>query len=843
MAPETGLGRRKRARPQSDQDSTAPEPNVTTTSSAKKPRLDGDATSSPAPPNGFSAFTSAIGNVFGFGRKASAQGAAKAKRQNGKTASAYDDIPSSSDEGRGAPTLQKGSRPAVSITKPKKPAKSLRQAQKNDVYDVPSSGDEHEIPSEIAEQSNTQDKASRSTKQANGPVKRPGTTRKSTGRPRGGHAPDNDTAEQEEEAEEEVPQGTPSRTRGRRPAVKQLAGPGARSGQKTTTSKQPPPTPKGILTPRHKKRGRPRKSVAFNSEDNKPAAEVFFDDLPVKSKARGGRLNQTDAPTKGEEPEIQASEGEDDEESEDDEVCAICGKPDSEAPNEIIFCENCDKAVHQKCYNVPVIPDDDWFCKDCLQEDVISGTNGSSAVHQVSESAELPDIPNFEQHLQTMQRVLIDRCSGNRRIKLKGQEEAYEKAYQLVEQTVLAGEGNSMMVIGARGCGKTLLVESIVRDLVAENHDSFHVVRLNGFIHTDDKLALKEIWRQLGKEMEVEDDMNKTSNYADTLASLLALLSHPSEITGADDGVTSKSVVFVIDEFDLFATHARQTLLYNLFDIAQARKAPIAVLGLTTRVDVVESLEKRVKSRFSHRYVHLSLPKSLLAYWDICKQGLLVDKEDLETEGFDLSLDGLDEFRAYWDQQVEALYKAPSFQDHLEYHFYTTKSVAGLLTTFILPLSALSATSPRLKIPSSPALPGLDAPDSKLHLLAALSDLDLALLIAAARLDIVAHTDTVNFAMAYDEYSSQMGKQRLQSASSGMVALGAGGRVWGRAVAIMAWERLVSLGILIPAGIGGRSNAIHGGLEGKMWKLDVSLEEIPAAVELPGFLVKWCTQI
>lgn len=32
-------------------------------------------------------------------------------------------------------------------------------------------------------------------------------------------------------------------------------------------------------------------------------------------------------------------------------------------------------------------------------------------------------------------------------------------------------------------------------------------MRLNGFIHTDDKLALKEIWRQLGREMELEDDI------------------------------------------------------------------------------------------------------------------------------------------------------------------------------------------------------------------------------------------------------------------------------------------------------------------------------------------------
>lgn len=337
----------------------------------------------------------------------------------------------------------------------------------------------------------------------------------------------------------------------------------------------------------------------------------------------------------------------------------------------------------------------------------------------------------------------------------------------------------------------------------------------------------------------------QTSNYSDTLASLLALLSHPSEITETDNGITSQSVVFVIDEFDLFAAHARQTLLYNLFDIAQARKAPIAVLGLTTRIDVVESLEKRVKSRFSHRYVHLSLPKSLPAYWDICRQGLQVEENDLDAEGFDVGLEGLAEFQKYWNDKIEALHKSSSFQEHLEYHYYTTKSVTEFLTTCVLPLSSLSVDSLDLNIgaSSSSKIVQLHGPDSKLHLLAALSDLDLSLLIAAARLDIVAHTDTVNFAMAYDEYSSQMGKQRVQSASAGMLALGAGARTWGRAVAGMAWERLVSLGLLIPAGIGGRSNAAHGGLEGKMWKLDVSLEEIPTVVELPSFLVKWCTQI
>jgi origin recognition complex subunit 4 len=209
-------------------------------------------------------------------------------------------------------------------------------------------------------------------------------------------------------------------------------------------------------------------------------------------------------------------------------------------------------------------------------------------------------------------------------------------------------------------------VESVINDIAQEHRDNFHVVRLNGFIHTDDKLALKEIWRQLGREMEIEDDQTSKvnlsqikkfhhlttlqSNYADTLASLLALLSHPSEISDTQTGQTAKSVIFVLDEFDLFTTHPRQTLLYNLFDIAQARKAPIVVLGLTTRIDVVENLEKRVKSRFSHRYVHLSLPRSLLAYWEICKEGLMVDEE---TESIQFAESGRDEFLTFWRTMID----------------------------------------------------------------------------------------------------------------------------------------------------------------------------------------------
>ena len=252
------------------------------------------------------------------------------------------------------------------------------------------------------------------------------------------------------------------------------------------------------------------------------------------------------------------------------------------------------------------------------------------------EKPEIPPLLTFIEpgrELDLLKTVVLDRISGKRPVPLVGLDEAYRSVHQLVEHTVTAGEGNSMLLIGARGSGKTALVNKVLTEVSKDNGHEYHVVRLNGFVHTDDKIALREIWRQLGKEMELEEEGGGVGkNYADTLTTLLALLSHPSEHTGEYTDQVAKAVIFIMDEFDLFAQHPRQTLLYNLFDIAQSRKAPIAVLGLTTRIDVANSLEKRVKSRFSHRYVHLSLAKTFTAFQEICKANLLVQPEFLTIE-------------------------------------------------------------------------------------------------------------------------------------------------------------------------------------------------------------------
>lgn len=224
-------------------------------------------------------------------------------------------------------------------------------------------------------------------------------------------------------------------------------------------------------------------------------------------------------------------------------------------------------------------------------------------------------------------------------------ESQFNELHSLLRSTIVSSESNSLLLLGPRGAGKSMLLSLALRALTNEHSSDFHTVQLNGFLQTDDRLALREIWRQLGREMQVDEMETEdvAASYADTMASLLSLLSHPDEMAVDDQNGavdiedlasnavqiagggqrTSKSIVFILDEFDLFTNHPRQTLLYNLFDIAQSRKAPIVVVGCSTRMDVIECLEKRVKSRFSHRWLLVPNCRTFLEWEALIKEALL----------------------------------------------------------------------------------------------------------------------------------------------------------------------------------------------------------------------------
>ncbi|KAB0803410.1 hypothetical protein PPYR_00380 [Photinus pyralis] len=179
-----------------------------------------------------------------------------------------------------------------------------------------------------------------------------------------------------------------------------------------------------------------------------------------------------------------------------------------------------------------------------------------------------------------------------------GYEKQRKQLLNLLKESIYAGESNSALLLGLRSVGKTLLVKSILQEL---QNDSFEknaiLVCLNGLIHTDDRLALKAITTQMNLDNAVDGKV--FGSFAENLAFLLACLKSGSK-------ETTKSIIFILEEFHLFCSHHNQTLLYNLFDVSQSAQTPICVLGITFQLEIIESLEKRVKSRFSHRQIFLS---------------------------------------------------------------------------------------------------------------------------------------------------------------------------------------------------------------------------------------------
>jgi origin recognition complex subunit 4 len=70
----------------------------------------------------------------------------------------------------------------------------------------------------------------------------------------------------------------------------------------------------------------------------------------------------------------------------------------------------------------------------------------------------------------------------------------------------IQGESNSLLLLGGPGSAKSAIINTTLNQLKIDFPDSgsFYTIRLDGKIQTDDKIALKEIARQLALEMNIE---------------------------------------------------------------------------------------------------------------------------------------------------------------------------------------------------------------------------------------------------------------------------------------------------------------------------------------------------
>ncbi|KAB2621143.1 origin recognition complex subunit 4 [Pyrus ussuriensis x Pyrus communis] len=148
---------------------------------------------------------------------------------------------------------------------------------------------------------------------------------------------------------------------------------------------------------------------------------------------------------------------------------------------------------------------------------------------------------------------------------------------------------SSILLLGPRGSGKIALFELVLDDLLQEFPDMISVIRLSGLLRSSDICAFKEIARQLCMEHQLV--FSRMASFDDNSQFMIAML--------RECGLAHKTIIFVLDEFDLFAV-IKQRLLYSLLNAMQSVTSQAVVIGVSSRLDADMLLDKRVRSRFSH---------------------------------------------------------------------------------------------------------------------------------------------------------------------------------------------------------------------------------------------------
>uniref|UniRef100_A0A8B9KKW6 Origin recognition complex subunit 4 n=2 Tax=Astyanax mexicanus TaxID=7994 RepID=A0A8B9KKW6_ASTMX len=289
-------------------------------------------------------------------------------------------------------------------------------------------------------------------------------------------------------------------------------------------------------------------------------------------------------------------------------------------------------------------------------------------------------------YLLQVQRIMRERfCHQKLPDKPYGLDSQYKHLLELLRRTAVHGESNSVLIVGPRGAGKTMLLRCALRELLELQEVKKNVlqVHLSGLLQTDDRIALKEITRQLHLENVVGDKV--FGSFAENLVFLLEALKK-------GDKSSSRPVFFILDEFDLFAHHKNQTLLYNLLDVSQSAQAPVAVVGLTCRL---------------------------------------------------VGLSPTDTSKLCEDKSVEEI---------LQKSFNCSKDFRSLHLLLLLALSRVSVSNPTVRAADILEANRMSAADSKANILHGLSILELCLIIAMKHLNDIYEGEPFNFQMVHNEF-------------------------------------------------------------------------------------------
>ncbi|KAM7270523.1 hypothetical protein ACFE04_029737 [Oxalis oulophora] len=233
----------------------------------------------------------------------------------------------------------------------------------------------------------------------------------------------------------------------------------------------------------------------------------------------------------------------------------------------------------------------------------------------------------------------------------------YSKLKYIISSSVTEACNNSVLLLGPRGSGKIAVLDLVIEDLLREFPDQTSVIKLNGLLHSDDNCAFKEISRQICLEHQLL--FSKRASFDDNSQFMIAMLQ--------ECGLAHKTIIFVLDEFHLFA-QGKQRLLYSLLDAMQSVTSQAVVIGVSCQLDADQLLEKRVRSRFSHRKL-LFLPPSQEDLQRLLEHVLSLPNDST------FSLDYAVEF----NEKIKNILSDKKFKDIIDTYLNSNSTVSNLL--------------------------------------------------------------------------------------------------------------------------------------------------------------------
>ncbi|ODV96374.1 hypothetical protein PACTADRAFT_49732 [Pachysolen tannophilus NRRL Y-2460] len=436
-------------------------------------------------------------------------------------------------------------------------------------------------------------------------------------------------------------------------------------------------------------------------------------------------------------------------------------------------------------------------------------------------------VPPSELDVESLKNSILPRLLGQAPpLELYGLEDHYQQIHRLIQNSITNHEGNSLLLIGPSGCGKSTTINKVIDELTAKYPKQFITVRLSGSIQTDEKQAIKSIAQQIDSAVNKKNATFDDRNINRTMKSLLKVLDYSDlhdfqqsykdlsddEIDGNDSSRRSNmAIVFIIEDFHKFTEYKRQSLLYNLFDLSQNSTTPISVIGITTNITAREMLEKRVKSRFSQKLMMFNKPLIVDDFIEQFLQNILTDPDELGNSLY------AEIFNAYMIKLCKD--KDSDLHKKLVSNFYTIKNFKDLLSLSTVPVSLLNSDNPfpnfeYILTENQEQLQDQQEDSYNAELkrkILSLSDLELTILLACARLVLKIDANIVNFHMAYEEYYKSMKilqEERYSSMTNFETSTGviANLKIWSRDLTKKAWETLLKTGLIVEASSNGLTN-------------------------------------